>query len=45
MQNLYKSRKERHAVSYITKQLVHSFEVNIKISQRSKVMFTEASTP
>ena len=28
----------------ITKQLVHSFSVNIRISQPSKVMFTEALT-
>ena len=30
--------KEGHC--HITKQLVHSFSVNIRISQPSKVMFT-----
>ena len=33
--------KERQC--HITKQLVHSFSVNIMISQPSKVMFTSAS--
>ena len=33
--------KERQC--HITKQLVHSFSVNIRISQASKVMFTSAS--
>ena len=33
--------KERQC--HITKQLVHSFSVNIRISQPSKVMFTSAS--
>ena len=33
--------KERQ--NHITKQLVHSFSVNIRISQPSKVMFTSAS--
>ena len=28
---------------HITKQLVHSFSVNIRISHPSKAMFTEAS--
>ena len=34
--------KEKHTVSH-NKQLVHSFSVNIRISQPSKVMFTSAS--
>ena len=33
--------KERQC--HITKQLVHSFSVNIRISQPSNVMFTEAN--
>ena len=36
-----KKIKERQC--HITKQLVHSFSVNIRISQPSKVMFTSAS--
>ena len=38
---IIKLGKERQC--HITKQLVHSFEVNIRISQPSKVMFTSAS--
>ena len=30
-------------MSHITKQLVHSFSVNIRISQPSKVMFTSVN--
>ena len=41
--NKFINMKIKERQCHITKQLVHSFSVNIKISQPSKVMFTSAS--
>ena len=43
MNKIKKVKENRPEKSHITKQLMHSFEVNIRICQPSKVVFTSAS--
>ena len=40
---IFKIKLGKERQCHITKQLVHSFEVDIRISQLSKVVFTLAS--